>query len=680
MTKFEKVGVVGAGVMGSGIAQKFAQEQFNVVLLDIKEEMVEKGITNIRDTLDQGVKRNILSTEDVEDIMSRIEATTNYEHVSDADLVVEAVYEDKQIKTNVFHNLDKVCSINTVLATNTSSLRISDLKDIVTYPERFIGLHYFYHPAMNRLLEVIPHDGTSEKVVNNTLLFAKLHGKIPILAKDTTGFIVNRFFVPFLNEACRILEENITNIPTIEEATKQAFNIPMGPFELMNVTGIPIAAHSSKTFGRAFGSFYETANILEHQVEKKELWDLSGTIDYSKIDVVKNRLLGVCLGVAATIVDDGVATKEDVDRGAKIGLRWKNGPFEIMNQLGIQKVYSIVEEISNKYNSFDMPSILKHQKEIDKAFTLQFIDYNVTNDVGYVTINRPEAMNALNETIVEQIKETLEYVENDKSINKICFQGNGKTFIGGADIQFFVDKIKNNNLNDIVNFTRFGHQLLLKLENSSKLTVSILDGMSLGGGSEFCLACNGIVATQNGSMVFPETGIGIYPGLGGMIRLSRCIGKELTKYYVLTGDKITAEDAYELCLISNIIKFKDINHIIENESSKKLINRCSMSNISNKYAKVVELFSKQNIQYLLNGNVPPGSDNELAPSIIKKLNKKAPLALQFANRIIDEQENKSIEEAIEIELNYLPEIFSSYDAFEGLSASLENRRPVFKGK
>jgi len=225
MSQINKIGVIGAGNMGSGIAQKIAQEGLNVVVVDIKDEYVERGLGIIKQLLGEGVERKIFTPEQVEEILGRITGTTDFNAVADADLVIEAVFEDKQVKSDLFKKLDRLCSEKTILATNTSSFYVHEFAEQTSRPDRFIGLHYFFHPAKNRLLEVIPHETTSTDTLGKSLLAAKLHGKTSIVVKDAPGFAVNRFFVPFLNEAARMLEENVANIPTLEEAAKQAFKI-----------------------------------------------------------------------------------------------------------------------------------------------------------------------------------------------------------------------------------------------------------------------------------------------------------------------------------------------------------------------------------------------------------------------------------------------------------------------
>ena len=262
---------------------------------------------------------------------------------------------------------------------------------------------------------------------------------------------------------------------------------------------------------------------------------------------------GVCLGVAASLVDEGVATIEDTDRGAKIGLRWIMGPFEIINKIGVERTYAAVEAMTQKYADFKMPQILARQKELGKPFDFRFVDLEIKGPIATITLNRPEAMNALNETVVAQLDERFSEAEKNPDVRAIVFRGAGKAFVAGADIRYFVKKIKADRIQDIIEFTRKGHELFLRIENSAKPTIAILDGLSMGGGSELALACQAIIATPAGSMGFPETGIGIYPGLGGMLRTARMAGPKLAKYYVFTGATISAQDALELGIVTELV-------------------------------------------------------------------------------------------------------------------------------
>jgi len=679
MTQISKIGVIGAGNMGSGIAQKLAQEGIPVVMIDTQKDFVERGLANITRTLADGVQRKIIKPAQVDEILGRIRATTDLEAVADADLVIEAIFEDKTVKSELFKKLDRVCSDRTILATNTSSFYVREFAAQTARPDRFIGLHYFYHPAKNRLLEVIPHDGTSPATIETSLLLAKLHGKTAIVVKDEPGFAVNRFFVPFLNEAVRMLEERVAGLATIEAAAKRAFNIGMGPFELMNVTGIPIAVHAASTLGNELGAFYAPAKALQSQLQMKTNWDLSGDVDESRIAAVADRFYGVCLGVAAALVDEGVASIEDTDRGAKIGLRWLLGPFEIMNKIGIDKTYQAVKAITEKYPDFKMPQILADQKAIGKPFSFNFVDLAIKDGIATITLNRPEAMNALNETIVAQLETCFTEAEKDPAVKAVVFQGAGKAFVAGADIRYFVEKIKAAKIADIVDFTRKGHELLLKIETAAKPTIALLDGLSMGGGSELALACRAIVATPAGSMAFPETGIGIYPGLGGMLRLARQVGPELAKYYVFTGASLSAADMLALGIAVRLCGPGEVPATLAVLLQEELPDKYRPRDIPPQFVPYRRLGSPSNIAGLLAGKMPEGVADDIAARTLKSVGFKAPLALKISNEIIDAQAGRPMADAVAIELGRLAEIFSSADALEGLSA-LGRKRPEFKGK
>jgi enoyl-CoA hydratase/3-hydroxyacyl-CoA dehydrogenase len=678
MSQINKIGVIGAGNMGSGIAQKIAQEGLNVVMVDLKDKYVERGLGNIKQTLAQGAERKIFKPEQINDILSRVTGTSDFQAVADADLVIEAVFEDKKVKSDLFKNLDQICSQKTILATNTSSFYVRDFAAQTSRPDRFIGLHYFYHPAKNRLLEVIPHDGTSPETLQKSLVAAKLHGKTAIVVKDAPGFAVNRFFVPFLNEAARMFEEKMADIPTLEQAAKQAFKIGMGPFELMNVTGIPIAVHASATLANELGPFYATADILKTQMEKNEDWNLAGDVDESRIPEVIERFYGICLGVAAALVDEGVASMEDTDRGAKIGLRWIMGPFEMMNRIGVDKTYAAVEAITKKYPDFKMPQVLAEQKELGKPFEFNFVDLEIKDDIATITLNRPEAMNALNETVIFQLDKRFSEAEKNPDVKAVVFQGAGKAFVAGADIRYFINKIKADRIQDIIDFTRKGQDLFFRIENSEKLTIALLDGLSLGGGSELALACQAVIATPAGSMGFPETGIGIYPGLGGMLRIARFAGPELAKYYVFTGRPISADDAKALGIVTKLVAPSEVDSAIEKLIEEGKPAKYQEREIPEKLQAYAALCSEYNIKKLLSGSPTNGVSEELAEKTAKIIGSKAPIALKLVNEIIDQQVGKSMAEAVKIELGHLNEIFSTADALEGLSA-VGHKKPEFKG-
>jgi enoyl-CoA hydratase/3-hydroxyacyl-CoA dehydrogenase len=325
-----------------------------------------------------------------------------------------------------------------------------------------------------------------------------------------------------------------------------------------------------------------------------------------------------------------------------------------------------------------MPRVLEKQYKIGKPFAFNFVDLETKGPIAYVTINRPEAMNALNETVVAQLTRKFEEAEKDPDVKAIVFQGAGKAFVAGADIKYFVDKIKAGKIGAIAEFTRKGHELLNKIENSEKLTIALLDGLSLGGGSELALACQAVVATPAGSMGFPETAIGIFPGLGGMLRLARFAGPELAKYYVFTGVPISAEDAQALGIVTRLVPPAEVETAINQLVSEGKPDKYRPKELPEKFKTRAQVCSSENVAILLAGKMPAGVPEEIASKTVKLMSYRAPIALKLANEIIDQQVGKSMTEAVEIELGRLNDIFSTADALEGLS-TVGRKKPEYKG-
>ncbi len=672
----KKIGVIGAGTMGSGIAQKIAQEGYEVILVDVAEEFLQRGLNRIKDTLKEGIERKLFTEDDVKEILSRIKGTLSYEDLKDTDLVIEAVFEDKKIKEELFRKLDEICDNKTVFATNTSSLSVNELSESVKRKDRFLGMHFFYHPAKNRFLEVIPGNSTENEILNDVLLFSKSIGKVYVIAKDAPGFVVNRFFVPWLNEACRVYEEGIANIITIDEVCKKLFGVPMGPFALMNATGVPIAYHASKFLAEKLGSFYEPAEILKKQAEKKEDWKIDGVVDSNKFDDVKKRMLGAVFYVVCEMLDHNVCKIEDIEKGAKVALRWRKGPFEIMNEEGFDKVNAYIEEIKEKYK-LSKPSSFEKQFSIGK-WKIKNVITQIKDKTGFIIISRPERMNALDYDIFKELDETIDRFLEDKDIEKIVIEGEGKAFVAGADIKFFIENIEKKDFDKIIEFTRFGHNVLKKIENSTKPFICKLTGFALGGGAELALSCRSIISVKSAYLAFPETGIGIYPGLGGTQRLPRIIGKELAKYFIFTGFPIDSELGKKLGIVEDVIDIKEMDDWILNK--KEFDDKYKRKKEIPEELRIIEKqFSDKNIPSLLKGEIID-EENKLLQRVKKVILSKAPIALQIANELIDKGFSLTLEEGLKLELSYLEKIFKTEDAYEGLKSVLERRRPEFKGR
>lgn len=233
----EKVGVVGCGLMGSGIAQIAAQAGCSVVVREVNEERLNKGIASIEKSLAKFVEKGTLSAADRDAARARLRGTTKLEDLKDSDLVVEAIIEQLPDKRELYAALDKICPKHTIFASNTSSLSITEMAFLTARPERFIGLHFFNPVPLMKLVEVIRTIATDSKVFDDAVAFAGRVGKVPVRTSDRTGFIVNRLLVPYLLDAIRVLEQGVASVEDIDNSMKLGCGYPMGPLTLLDFVG-----------------------------------------------------------------------------------------------------------------------------------------------------------------------------------------------------------------------------------------------------------------------------------------------------------------------------------------------------------------------------------------------------------------------------------------------------------
>jgi 3-hydroxybutyryl-CoA dehydrogenase len=238
MAKIEKVGVLGAGLMGHGIAQVAAQSGYEVVLREVDEATLAKGIGKIEKQLARAVEKGKSSQEDADAVRGRITGTVHYRELADCDLVIEAITEDLALKLEMWRELDEICKPEAIFATNTSSLAVIDQAASTGRAERFVGLHYFNPAQVMKLVEVVRCITTSEEAFDAALEFARSEGKLAIPTKDKAGFIVNRLLVPYMLDAMRAYEEGVGSIEEIDEAMKAGAGHPMGPLTLADFVGL----------------------------------------------------------------------------------------------------------------------------------------------------------------------------------------------------------------------------------------------------------------------------------------------------------------------------------------------------------------------------------------------------------------------------------------------------------
>jgi 3-hydroxybutyryl-CoA dehydrogenase len=247
--EIKTIGVLGAGVMGNGIAQVAAQAGYNVIMRDIEDRFVQGGLKNIDKFLAKGVEKGKMSADDKNAIMGRIKGTTDMGAMKDADFIVEVVIEVMDVKKKVFAELDEITRPDVILSSNTSSMSLTEMATATKRPDKVVGMHFFNPVPLMKLVEVIRGMRTSDETVATTIDLTKKFGKEPVEVRvDIPGFLVNRLMVPHFIEAIKLWEQGIASKEDIDKAAKLGLNYPMGPFELMDLTGLDINLHVQQYF------------------------------------------------------------------------------------------------------------------------------------------------------------------------------------------------------------------------------------------------------------------------------------------------------------------------------------------------------------------------------------------------------------------------------------------------
>ncbi|DAC31354.1 MAG TPA: 3-hydroxyacyl-CoA dehydrogenase/enoyl-CoA hydratase family protein, partial [Candidatus Poseidoniales archaeon] len=396
--------------------------------------------------------------------------------------------------------------------------------------------------------------------------------------------------------------------------------------------------------------------------------------------IISERLLGQVFSVSAQIVEEEVCSMEDVDRGAKVGLRWAKGPFEIANEIGVSEASRMAVNYS-QMAEIELPRWFSDRTE---EFEFSYVDLTIEGEIARVRLNRPEAMNALNVRLVSQLGEIMDKINSRGDVSTVVFEGAGKAFVAGADVKFFVDKLREDSFQDIYEFTSDGHDVFNSIEKCEKTTIALTTGLALGGGLELALSCDYRIGTRRTQFRFPETSIGIYPGLGGTQRTARICGVECARYAVLAGNFLDSSTALDLGLLTHKVESSDVEGTVFSLIGKKPDQKYPGKPLN--YDSEIALFAKdfysdENIGALISGKVPENYDpeNPRVSRQIKSLSRAAPIALSVASGLLsDVRTGSSLEDGLNLELQKLAEIFSTEDAEEGLSALIEGRRPKYK--
>ena len=365
-SRISKVGIIGSGTMGIGIAQVASTAGCEVFLYDANSWQTEKSLLNLKSTLNKLVEKQKISAEKSNDIFNKIKFCADLAELKDCDLVIEAIIENKEIKTEVFKKLEEIVSEKCVIGSNTSSISITSLSAELKKPERFIGIHFFNPAPLMPLVEVIPGLLTEKNLAREIYALMESWGKTPVIAKDVPGFIVNRIARPFYGEALRIAEENIATPEQIDDAMRTLGNFRMGPFELMDLIGIDINFSVTKTVyaDYFYDPKYKPSLLQQRMAEAKLLGRKTGKgfYEYSEgsekpfpekddelYQTIFSRIISMLINEAVEAKRLGIANDEDLELAMQKGVNYPKGLLQWGFEIGYQKISENLQKLYEEY-------------------------------------------------------------------------------------------------------------------------------------------------------------------------------------------------------------------------------------------------------------------------------------------------------------------------------------------
>ena len=645
----DRVAVLGAGNMGHGITETVAIPGYDVTMRDIESELIEEGDDNIEWSLEKLHEKERID-EAPGAVLSRIDTTTDLEAaVTDADLVIEAAPERMALKKDIFGDLDEFTPDHAILATNTSSLSITDIASATAHPEKVVGMHFFNPPVKMDLVEVIYGEKTSDETAETTYEFVESLGKEPIyVRKDVNGFVVNSVLGPYVDEPAWMVSEGEATIEQADAAMVHQRGYPMGPFELSDLTGIDVGYHVRKEAGK------EIAPIVQEKVDNEELGRKTGKgyYDYEAGDGATYepgdgegfdtlRVEARMVNEAAKLVGNDVATPEAVDKGSRLGTGFPEGPCRRGDRLGLDRILEKLEALhestgEDRYEPADYLVELVEAGKTGEDAGAGFYEYHTDGIGDYrhlnydlaedgllaIELDRPERMNALSADLLEEIDHLLSNVDVD-DIRTVTFEGTGgRAFSAGADIGGF-GSVEPTDMMDVT-------PTFETVNDFPRPTVAKIDGYCLGAGLELALACDLRIATEKSSFGCPEIGLGLIPGGGGTQRLLRILGETRAKELVFRGNHISADRA-------------------ENWG-------------------------------LINRSVPDDEFDDVVQKFLDDLVDGPPIALKVAKQVMNEGADASLDAALAMESQGFGLLFSTEDVVEGTTAFQKDTEPEFEGK
>jgi enoyl-CoA hydratase / 3-hydroxyacyl-CoA dehydrogenase len=668
-----KAAVVGAGTMGGQIAQTIAAAGIPVVLKDIDDALVQAGLAEARNVTQGQVSRLVekgkitaeLGEAQIEEIVGRIHGTTSYEGFGEVDFVIEAVPEKMEIKQAVFAELDAATPGHAILASNTSSLSITEIGEATLRSHKVIGFHYFYPASIMPLIEIVEGEDTLAETVGAAVTFAQAIRKQPITCAEVPGFVVNRILNSGVSEVWREQEQKGLSIKKIDEGVGAAGVVPVGPYQLVNLLGLDTVLHVAEHLVESYGEerFYAPRG-MQKLVSQGKLGaktggdgfydpqgesNIEGDADPDVGELVEllslKTLLEACL-----VLEEGVASHRDIDFGmmAGAGLDPRRGllpPFMKADTEGLDTILERMETAKERYGErFTPPTILRRlvaqgrlgQKSGQGFYAYPQPDSEQPGEVVKLETDRRAAggegvaiawlvngqMNSISPQVVQDLEKVWRKVKDSGVRALVIASANPFLYSAGADVKAFTTMDESSGEALIA----AAHALFKELGSERIATIAAVNGLAFGGGCELAMACDVRIAARTALFGQPEIKLGIIPGFGGTQRLPRLVGVNKALEMNLLGDPILADEAFELGLANRVV-----------------------------------------------------DDHELLDTALAwahRLAGQAPLAMEQIKRVSGAGD---LDAGIEAETRAFAAVFASADAREGIAAFLSKRAPRFGG-
>ncbi len=557
-----KIGVIGSGQIGPDIAlyfsKVFSRQGVKVVVVDISEEALAKGEAKLNKKIDRGNESGAFSDDWAAAMKEAVTFSSDYDLLNDADFIVEAATEDQGLKGRIFADLEARCRPDTIFASNSSHLEPEQIFEGIQKKDRCLVIHYFFPAERNPLVEIVPSKDTDPEVASWLMDLYESIGKVPIQVGSRYGYAIDPVFEGVFLAAALLAQDGVATPKEIDAVATKALGLTVGPFTAMNLTGgNPITNVGLGHYTTRINAWYHSPEILQEAVKEGSKWVVPGRgekveVDPAKATQIMEALQGAFFGICAEIVDAGISTVDDMDMAVELGLDMR-APFGFMNHMGTAEALRLVEAYHAASPAFPVPAILKEKGSANEPFTIHSIQRRDKDGVAVLKIRRPKVLNALNQEVFDEIRETFEGLNSDASVEAVVLTGFGvKAFVSGADVKFLA-KIETPGQAEATSLD--SQDAINRVEACKKPVVCAYNGLAFGGGNELAMGCHYRIARSDLKVLAaqPEPSLGIIPGAGGTQRLPRLIGIEQAQGLLRTGRPISATEAKELGLVQELV-------------------------------------------------------------------------------------------------------------------------------